>query len=660
MEIFLNTLLLVTATVVANIVHSLYPSIPLAFDQIAAGFALSWFPQFDHFQLDPELFFLMILAPLMFNEGQQTNYTSLRKNFRSTLSLAVVLAVVTIVASGLMAHWFWPVLPVALLFCLAAIVTPTDAVAVSSITSNIEMPELLMETLENESLFNDASGLVALSVALTAFRTGHFSLSLGLESFFVSFVGGVCLGVILGFLFVLIQIFFQRRLFNAAAIILPFNLIAPFLAYWLAEEFHLSGILAVVALGIVHGIYQKRLRLTSTSNQVVLTTSWEILSSLLNGFVFVLLGVTLPRNMIELSQSSQLHLSVLLELSIGLYVLMFVFRFLWTWFGLVKIPFRHQRERGKNGLIVALSGMHGTINLAMAFSLPLVVKKNLLPFRTDMIFISEVVIVLSLVIPTIFLPRILKPKQRSFTMREFNRNLVKMVDYATQELQTNDYDDYLAASRVITLLNSQRGHHEQASFKQVAQMLERTQNLEVAIINDYARNGQISYENARRYNWKQWSYLKHASVNPIIRLRVGWKMMRMTFSHKKPAPKNPGWIPRYLPTAIDQVDVDQHQIFRRMESWGYRAIMTYLRRMQRPENKAATRVVRHYYEIRHQRMNQKHTSSAVEEELLMKSFQYEYSYIQQAAKTGKITPELATALNEKVSTDQFVYLTSDD
>ena len=202
MELFFSVLLLVMATVVANIIYSLFPRVPLAFYQIGAGFILSWLPQFNHFQLEPEIFFLIILAPLMFNEGQNTSYLSLRRHFKAIISLAIVLAILTIFIAGGLTSWLWPALPTALAMSLAAIVTPTDAVAVSSITANVQVPQNVMETLENESLFNDASGIVALNLAVVAFSTGAFSVTASVGRFIVVFLGGVLVGIILGGLLV--------------------------------------------------------------------------------------------------------------------------------------------------------------------------------------------------------------------------------------------------------------------------------------------------------------------------------------------------------------------------------------------------------------------------------------------------------------------------
>ncbi|MBA1392476.1 sodium:proton antiporter [Lactobacillus sp. XV13L] len=656
MELFFSVLLLIVATVSANIMYSFFPRIPLAFYQIGTGFILSWLPQFDHFQLEPEMFFVIILAPLMFNEGQNTSYWALRHNFKAIISLAIVLALVTIMVAGGLTSWLWPALPTTLAMGLAAIVTPTDAVAVSSITANVQVPEPVMETLENESLFNDASGIVALNLAVVAYSTGQFSVSGSIGRFLVVFVGGVIVGIILGSLLVLLQLFFQRQSFSVAAVTLPINVLSPFLVYLAAEELHLSGILAVVAAGIIHGIYHKQLRLTSTGNQVVLTTTWEILSQLLNGFVFVLLGVTLPRNMLDLADFNNSHFLVLLILAVGLYVVMTVMRFLWAQWDLVKVAAATAQEHRKNSWVIALSGVHGTITLAMAFTLPLIVGRKILPFRTDLIFIAEAIIVISLIVPTIILPQILPRQKNTYTIKQFNHLLTQMVDYAIQELKSHHNEDYLTLSQVINLLNTQRGHREYASAQKIMQLFQRTLSLEVAIVNDYARNNQVSWESAQRYELKQLFYLRKMVLKPWLRFRLNWEIVRRLLFNQR----HLLWRAyRLKKTAPEESDNYQQDVYR-MENWGYHAVIKYLRRMHQPNNKAEIRILRHYYEVRHQRLNRRDANTTSESELLIAAFQYEYSFVQQEAQKQKLSPDLVQALNEKISTDQFVYMTTDD
>jgi len=282
--------LLVIASIITNMIYTWYDKIPLAFYQIGAGLLLSLVPLFSHFTLEPEIFLMAIISPLMFNDGQNADTKSMRGKIGTTFSLSVLLVIASITIAGFLSHSILPTIPLALAFALAAIITPTDAVAVSSITGNLKMPRNVMAALKNESLFNDASGIVAFDLALTAFSTGNFSVFDSLKQFLWVFIGGLIIGVILGAVSVSLRLFLIQQTMNPAAVIIPYNLITPFAIYLIAELFSFSGILAVVAAGLIHGLSQSRLRLSSTQLQMENKTAWQVVENVLNGFVFVLLG----------------------------------------------------------------------------------------------------------------------------------------------------------------------------------------------------------------------------------------------------------------------------------------------------------------------------------------------------------------------------------
>ncbi|WP_203651408.1 cation:proton antiporter [Secundilactobacillus yichangensis] len=522
MTSFFLILLLVVAAIAANIVFAIYPKIPLAFYEIIAGVLLSLVPLFNNFHLEPEIFMLVIIAPLMFNDGQNTNMHRLRKNISSTLSLAVVLALVTILAGGTLTHVLWSALPLALCFALAAIVTPTDAVAVTSITSGIEVPEHVMGALENESLFNDASGIVAMDLALTAFSTGEFSLAKGTEHFFVVFLGGIAIGVVLGMIIVMIRILFQRKTLDTIAVILPFSLLTPFIVYLTAEHFGFSGILAVVAAGIVHGIQGQRLRLTSTQTQVVTKTTWETVTNLLNGFVFVLLGASIPSVWNALTTTAVHSLSLLLITAVGLYLLMAIMRFLWCMFNLVSMP--SKETRFKDSVIMGLSGVHGTITLSMAFSLPLAVAGHAFPFRSAIILIAGIIILLSMIVPTLVLPFLLPNKQAPYSADEFSDQLVKMVNFAIDQLRSlNNQSGALPG--VIEVLNSQKKQYRKnADSKLVHQLLEQTEDVEQSTVTEMIDNGEVKASIGWQYNRAIIFQSQFAFLSPWARLKMWLKM----------------------------------------------------------------------------------------------------------------------------------------
>ncbi|KRM77616.1 NhaP-type Na+ H+ and K+ H+ antiporter [Secundilactobacillus collinoides DSM 20515 = JCM 1123] len=713
-EIFLTVALLVTAAVGANIVYTIFPRIPLAFYQIGAGLLLAVVPTFEHFDLEPELFMLLIISPLMFNDGQSTNYSLLMRRIRAVLSLAVGLAMVTIIVGGFIAHLFWANISMALMFALAAIVAPTDSVAVESITNSIEVPEHVMAALKNESLFNDASGIVAFSLAINAFNTGHFSVGSSIQHFLVVFLGGILLGIILGILLVWLRLFFQQKSLDIIAILLPFNLLTPFIVYLLAEHLGLSGILAVVACGVVHGVQRSRLRLTSTENQIVTRTTWNVVTDLLNGFVFVLLGASLPNVWRNLSRSDTAALPKLITVAISLYLLMFILRFAWSQLNLVRMhDTRHKRNTLKESLVLALGGVHGTITLAMAFSLPLTINGQAFPERNAIIFVAGIIILTSLIIPTIVMPLILPHKSDPYTDDEVEKLVNGMVDFAIDRLKTTEANSTLLAP-VIETLNSQKGSPAPTDTKVVHQLLAESEEAQTEAITELIENGTVDRTFGWKYNRVQMIQTQFAFQNPFQRVLLWAKLVGYRFfpglakhqrakqvAHwqakkadwQKAHPEDQRAIEpgRQLPARQNQSDrlpapihdVHQHQdrfsrkqihnikqnqtsekkkqllnTMKELESAGYNAVMLYLSSVENEENRSEINVIRHYYMVRHNRFSQSDTKNETESELFIRAFQFEYTYVQGTASQQDLSPELVSTLQQKISMDQLVYMQS--
>ena len=237
MEMILGIVLLLTAVVAANVVHLVYPKIPLSIYQIIAGILLASLPtEATKFTMHPELFMMVVIAPLMFNDGQNQSFRYLSSNIRSILSMTVGLALITVLITGSFLHWLQPeTFSLALAFMLAAIVTPTDAVAVKSITTNMKVPKNVNGALEYESLFNDASGIVLLDLALETYRSGQFSLGHGIWIFVYVFFGGIIFGAVLGSLLISLRISLMRKHVDIGSIVIPINVMTPIVVYWLAE-----------------------------------------------------------------------------------------------------------------------------------------------------------------------------------------------------------------------------------------------------------------------------------------------------------------------------------------------------------------------------------------------------------------------------------------
>lgn len=448
METLYTLSLLLIGVIATNIIKDFIPKIPEAFILIIVGVAMSFTPIFNNFELEPEFFMLMIIAPIMFIDGQKQSFSKIKKRFGGIWTLSVVLAVVTALVVGMITNHVEVAWTLPLAITLAAIVTPTDAVAVKSLTAGTDMPEGVGEALELESLFNDATGLVMLDLSLSVLSKGTFSVLNGLEHFFFVAFGGVVIGTISGLLIVALRVNLQQRASNPETTIIPISLLTPFAVYLLAEHLGTSGILAVVATGMVHNWESSRLRLTSTSVQLTSRTIWGTIADVLNDIVFLILGISLPTvwsAMTKIGVSGTLQLAAL---SLLIYVVMLVLRYFWA----LRDDDRNNRSRRHRqtlpsffgdrndqnhrfyAQIFAISGVHGTVTLAMAFSLPYQIGGHAFPYREELIIVATIVILLSMLISAIVLPLSLPKKVEAYSDSDLIHIRDKMVDYASLKI----------------------------------------------------------------------------------------------------------------------------------------------------------------------------------------------------------------------------------
>lgn len=663
-------LLLIAAVVVANIVYWKLNNIPIAFIQIAAGLLLSIFPIYQHFKLEPEVFLLAIISVLMFNDGQHTSMSRLTHQFGTTFSLSVELAIISILVVGFVTHLIIPTMPLALAFALGAIITPTDAVAVSSITSKMLVPKEVMGTLENESLFNDASGIVALNLAIAAVVTGEFSLLHGIENFMYVFFGGIIIGAILGALIVAIRLRLINMHVDAPSVIVPFTLLTPFVVYLVAEAAGVSGILAVVMTGLIHGIQQNRLRLTSSRLQIVMTSTWQIVSSLLNGIVFVLLGLSLPSVIVNLHNHDAGSVSVLFGVGILLYVIMTVMRYLWTNFDFAKIRAWDKHEKHANSTVMAYSGVHGTITLAMAFSLPLTLNGQAFPFRNDIIFVAAVVILTSLLVPTLVLPRLLPHQESKYTEKELARAKSKMVDDAIITLQTR-HDNSINVNQVVHILEGQKAIEGRVNRSKLNIIFDNCFELEQQTIEEMRQADEISDINANlymkvaqrtiiQYQQSLWQRIVlFFKFNVISRVSFSKQARRRRKIFKK--------MKRRDSHTREELIKDNRKMWQTMsviEKTPYDKITSYLNQslVNDGDNSREINIVRRAYDERHRRLNRSFENNdndeSLQNQMLVEAFQQENSYIQSKIISKEYSDELGGALYEQISTDQLVYLQS--
>ncbi len=402
-EIFVGLLLAVA--VLALVARKLAIPYPILF--VIGGLLLGLIPRLPKVRLEPELVFLFVLPPLLFPAALFTSWRDFRANLRPISLLAIGLVLFTTVAVALFTHYFMG-LPFTAGFVLGAIISPPDAIAATAIAEHLRIPRRIVTILEGESLVNDATALVAYRFAVAAVVTGSFSLASAGGQFFIVGIGGILLGLAIGWL----AAQFHKRV-EDAPIEITFSLLTPFAAYLAAERLGVSGVLAVVTAGLYLG--RRMPELLSFKTRLQGGPVWEMVEFLLNGFVFILIGLQLPEVLRALSQDAiPLHQLVWYALLISLAVILI--RILWV-FPATYLPrlifkkiCRHDpRYKWPHVTIIAWTGMRGVVSLAAALALPLTTRDGApFPGRDLILFLTFIVILATLVVQGLSLPPLIR------------------------------------------------------------------------------------------------------------------------------------------------------------------------------------------------------------------------------------------------------------
>ena len=417
MEIILAVLVLLLGVGLSGVAVKAFP-LPLPLLQIAFGAVLAWMPLHLDITFEPEIFFLLFIAPLLFIDGWHMPKREFFRLYQPILFMALGLVFFTVLGVGCLIHWMIPPIPWAAAFALAAVLSPTDAVAVASISGRTKMPATLKHILEGEALLNDASGLVCFKFAVAAALTGTFSIVDAGVTFTMMAVGGLGIGVAISWLFGK----FQRRIVAwtgedpSTQIILV--LLVPFAAFLIAEHFHFSGILAAVAAGMMMSYVWLHFA-DHISTRIQTGAVLDMLGFTFNGLIFLLLGFQLPDIVANAIVYMHDHNAAAWHLFVYVAVISFALialRFLWVWASL-EITLYHDHRKGKERnhpgfrllFATALAGVRGAITLAGVMSLPLIMPNGMeFPSRDLLIFLAAGVILCSLIAGSMGLPYFLR------------------------------------------------------------------------------------------------------------------------------------------------------------------------------------------------------------------------------------------------------------
>jgi len=451
MEIFFTILIMTLVVSLSSVVARILPfQIPLPLVQIAAG-ALLALPIFGlHVDFDPELFLVLFIPPLLFADGWKTPINEFLHHGREIMGLALVLVLITVVGIGYLIYWLVPGIPLIPAFALAAVLSPTDAVALSGIVGEGRIPKKIMSIVQGEALMNDASGLVSLKFAVAvAMGTMVFTWGGASVEFLKVAVGGLVAGVAICWLYGRSLRLLSRWSGDDPATQTVLLLLLPFASYLIAEHLGVSGILAAVAAGMTitrSGIMrQAPLAMRLRANSV-----WQMLEFVFNGMVFLMLGLQLPdilaTSIAQADADPNVDLWMLFADVALVYAALMIVRFGWLWIMkrtslrlLKKKPLEFANYSLRELLIASFAGVRGAITLAGVLSIPLFLSNgDPFPARYELVFIATGVILLSLLVGVVLLPILLREVEsvdKSGHRREIQTARAAMAGVAIESLQ---------------------------------------------------------------------------------------------------------------------------------------------------------------------------------------------------------------------------------
>ncbi|WP_294963084.1 Na+/H+ antiporter [uncultured Gilliamella sp.] len=501
MELFSTILLIVLIVSLSGVFIKMLPmQIPLPLMQILLGCILAAFGIYVKF--DPTLFLVLFIPPLLFADGRKTSVKDFVYNVREIVGLALVLVVITVVALGYLLYWMLPEeIELAPALALAAVLSPTDAVALSGIVGKGRIDKEKMEIIEGEALMNDASGLVSLKFAiLIAIGSIQFDLLQISLSFIIVAIGGLAIGVLFTWLYARILRKINQLTHNDSAIQIVLLFLLPFAAYIIAEECHCSGILAAVSAGMTVN-QSGMMRNAPLTARLQSDSTWSMLTFVFNGFVFVLLGIQLPSiltsTFAENQRDSSIEVWQLCLIVLFVFIVLMGTRFAWLWamkhmptmpFG-TRRPLAFRSYTTRDLLISTFAGVRGAITLAGVLSIPMTIGG-----RYQLVFIATGIILISLITAVIILPILLRGRVildnsqqdneiltvKGYMAEEAIVSLEKMQNNLLQETTEDGLDQEIiheVGSRVIGSLRRRTGLKDLEKKALEAENLERRMRL---------------------------------------------------------------------------------------------------------------------------------------------------------------------------------------
>ncbi|BDR52228.1 sodium:proton antiporter [Bombiscardovia nodaiensis] len=462
MELFTLILSIMAAVLISSFISRFIPRISTPLVQIALGIVMALLPFFPPMRLDPELFMVLFIAPLLYYEAHTIDKVQLSKTLNLSLSLAIGLAAFTMLMVGVLLHAVWPMYPLAAALALGAALGPTDAVAVSSIGKDADLTDRQRSILVGESLFNDATGVIGFQFAILSAVTGFFSPASAISSFFISFIGGIIFGALMGLITNWAFETARKLGWESMTTRILLELFLPFLIYLVAQNWlHVSGVLAVVATGLMARFDRTAIGPNTSKTNIVSASVWKVLSFCLNGAVFVILGMLLPSAILTSWGDRKVGNITLLATIALVSCTVIIVRFMWV-VGVLffatnpetgkRVPMTRRRLR--SAAVMTLGGPKGTITLSLVLTIPYALASGAtFPMRNELIFVAAGVIVVTLLLANFGLPLLAPAKSQGVETEQVEES-IEVLRRTVEELSSHITDsNRLAVQHVITLYN---------------------------------------------------------------------------------------------------------------------------------------------------------------------------------------------------------------
>lgn len=417
MAVLETTILLVLLVIISNIISHYLVSIPTALIEIAIGVVAALILNLN-IELETDWFMLLFVAPLLYSDAKHFPKKELWEMRAPIFANAIWLVFLTTILGGFLINFFVAEISLPLSFALAAVLSPTDPVAVQGIAEQVKLPKRILSLISGESLINDASGLIAFKYALAAFLTSQFSFKEASTDFLYMAIIGTIIGYTLSKFMYFLEVALLRQGIQDVILHTSAQILTPFIIFIAAELIHASGVIAVVVAGVV-AIQQEPLSRGQYSEIKLVTNKvWDIIIYQLNGIVFVVLGASLPMAMRSAIIDPSINNYTLIFYVIIIWMILLLIRTFWS-YGYMWMSYKKSKNminakpKFYRALLAGLTGVRGAITMAMVLSIPFFLPNGeIFKERYLVIFLASGVILMSLIVAVITLPFLTKKKTR--------------------------------------------------------------------------------------------------------------------------------------------------------------------------------------------------------------------------------------------------------